>query len=161
MELKQRKTVYISLGLAALFLVFAALGSGVETVHGKRLIFEEPAKYSAATAISEVCAASALDIVSLMAVTLLSHPIASLAATGATAAFRGAVLGASAQLLAANSASVAGVIYSVAYVMIALLVCGYGVLINRNKLSRLTLLCLYGAVSGTVVIIRGVSMLIT
>ena len=161
MEIQRRKTLYISVGLAALFLVFASLGSGVETVQGKRIVFEGITQSGAVTGISRICSASALDVMSLLAITMLSHPAASLAVTSMTCAHRGAVLGASAQLLAANSASVAGVIYSVVYVMVALLVCSYGVLINRNKLSKLTLLCLYGTVTGTVVILRGVSMLIT
>ncbi len=161
MEIQRRKTIYISVGLAALFLVFASFGSGVETVQGKRIVFEGITQNGAWEGISRICAASTVDVVSLLAVTLLSHPVASLALTSVTCAYRGAVLGASAQLLAANSASVGGVIYSVVYVIIALLVCGYGVLINRNKLSKLTLLCLYGTVTGTVVILRGVSMLIT
>ena len=161
MEIKKKNTIYLCLGLAALFLTFAALGSGIETVQGRRIVFEGITGGGFANCISAVCAASAVDVLSLLAITLLSHPIASFVLTSVSCAFRGAVLGASAQLLAVNSASVAGVIYSVVYVLIALLICGYGVLINRNKLSKLTLLCLYGAVSGTVVILRGISMLIT
>ena len=111
-------------------------------------------------AISAVCAACALDIGCIMAVTLVSHPVVSLSILGAVCALRGAILGCTAQLLAVNTASVAGVIYSIVYVLITLLICGYGVLINRNKLSPLTLLCLYIAVSGTIVIVRGLSMLV-
>lgn len=161
MEIKKKNTIYICLSLGVLFLTFAAMGSAVDTVQGRRIVFEGITRLNPLDAVSRICAASALDVVSLMLITLLSHPVASLTVLGGCTALRGAVLGASCQLLAANSASVAGVIYSVVYVLIALIICGYGVIINRNNLSRIALLCLYGAVSGTVVILRGLSMLVT
>ncbi len=161
MEIKQRNTLIICMSLLAVFLLFAALGSGVETEQGRQIIFLPITEGGVIYAIDRVCAASALDVCSLMLITLLSHPAASMPALVGVIALRGAVLGCTAEFLAANTASVAGVVYSVVYVISTLLICGYGGLINRNKLSRLTLLCLYGAVSGTLVILRGLSMLIT
>ncbi len=161
MEIKQRNTLIICMSLAAVFLLFAALGSGVETEQGRQVVFLPITENGIICAVNSVCAASAFDVCALMLITLLSHPAASMTALAALISFRGAVLGCTAEFLAANTASVAGVIYSVVYVISTLLICGYGVLINRNKLSKLTLLCLYGATSGTLVILRGLSMLIT
>lgn len=160
MELKQKYTLYISLALFTLFLSFAVIGSGIETEEGRQIVFNSVRQNGVIDAISAVCAACALDIGCILAVTLATHPAVSLLILGASCALRGAALGCTAQLLAVNTASVAGVIYSVVYVLITLLICGYGVLINRNKLSPLTVFCLYMAVSGTIVIVRGLSMLV-
>ena len=160
MDIKKRNTLIICLCLLGIFILAAALGSGVETVQGRALVFESVRDGGVRFAVSEICKRSAIDVVMLMLIGGASHPVLSIGVTGAVAFFRGAVLGCTASFLSANSSSVMGLTAAIAYFAVTMLICGYGVVVNRNNLSRLTALCLYGAVSGCAVILRGLALLI-
>ena len=155
----EKITVFIGAVLLILFSVFVYVGTTLDTVSGKQIVFDN-ADVSFADKVNDILASSVADIIPLAVITLLSHPASSLAFSAAAVSYRGLALGCAAVFAARNSVSIATVAYIASFAFISLAILAYSLVINKSKLSRVNTLLVYAFASGTLVLLRAMPALI-
>ncbi len=155
----ERITVFAGVVLLVLFSVFVYVGSTLDCVSGKQIVFDV-AEASFADKVNDVLSASVVDIIPIAVITLLSHPVASIAFSAVAVSARGLALGSAAVFAARNSVSMVTVAYIASFALVSLAILGYSLAVNKSKLSRVNALLIYALATGTVVLLRAMPAMI-
>lgn len=160
-SLETKKTAASLAWLIAVSLLFIWLGAKNAAVGGYAVMFDKTEFVSIREAVMSLSVKCAADIAMILAVTLVSKPVVSLAVASAVLGGRGVALGICVAFCAKNAVDTSAVAMVVSFAMVSVLIALYTVLINRIRAGAAVRIGLYLLTTGAASMLRLLPVMLT